>query len=239
MRIISLNIEERRRLGLVRPFFEQAQANVLCLQEIMEKDVPLFEQQLGMRAVFAPMKHLQHESGTADRKGVAIFTTGEILATEIIYYSAFLPGPELKIDPELIVANHCALLFMRTRIDDALYSVATTHFMWAPGGNVAPPQLDALERLMATLDRYPDVILTGDFNCPRGKTIFDTLADRYTDNIPASVQTTIDGNFHRAGSLDLVVDGLFTSDHYTVQEVVVHDGLSDHCAVSGIVTRNA
>lgn len=237
MKLVTVNIEERRHLSEIETFLNESQADVICLQEVMEQDAPVFATRLGMKYVFAPMKYLLQNKATADRKGIAILTRGSIVETDTIYYSSFLPGPEMKLDAKLIVASHCALLYLNTEIEGTHYSVATTHFMWAPGGDTAPAQFEALERLMVTLDRYPELILTGDFNCPRGKAIFDVLAERYQDNIPADVTTTIDGALHRSGDLQLVVDGLFTTQHYIASDVTIQTGVSDHCAIVGHIVK--
>lgn len=237
IKLISLNIEERRRLDLVRSFFGDSGAGIFCLQEVWEDDATILAHELGCQHVFAPMHDLLAKKGTANRKGIAIFTTGTITHSETIYYSAFLPGPKRTIDPELLVPDHCPLLSTEIAIDGATYSVANTHFMWSPNGEMVPPQYEALERLLVTLDRYPELILTGDFNCPRGFPVFDELAKRYTDNIPAAVTTTVDQELHRVKGLQLVIDGLFSSNHYRVSDVEVRSGVSDHCAIIGTVAK--
>lgn len=77
-----------------------------------------------------------------------------------------------------------------------------------------------------------DFVLVGDFNAPRGGPIFDRLAAVYTDWIPHEVRTTIDPVLHRAGDLQIVVDGLFSTSSYRASGVEVLCGVSDHCAIS-------
>jgi hypothetical protein len=81
------------------------------------------------------------------------------------------------------------------------------------------------------------LVLTGDFNTPRGYELFDALAAKYHDNIPTGTPTTIDGTLHKAGPIPFVVDGFFSSPSYTVSEVVLYDHESDHLAVTGTVAK--
>ena len=54
-----------------------------------------------------------------------------------------------------------------------------THFTWTPNAEVNEMQRQDLPTLFASLDRVPEFILCGDFNAPRGKEIFDTIATVY------------------------------------------------------------
>jgi hypothetical protein len=61
------------------------------------------------------------------------------------------------------------------------------------------------------------------------------LADKYSDQIPVDIKTTLDASIHRSGSKpdfpEFVVDGLFTAGKYKVSDVRVVSGVSDHCAL--------
>jgi endonuclease/exonuclease/phosphatase family metal-dependent hydrolase len=76
------------------------------------------------------------------------------------------------------------------------------------------------------------IILCGDFNAPRGREIFSRLAKRWHDNVPLHYVTSIDPKLHRAGPLQLMVDGVFSTTDYRVRNVVLHQGVSDHCAIT-------
>ena len=45
-------------------------------------------------------------------------------------------------------------------------------------------------------------------------------------------RTSLDPVLHRAGPLQLMVDGVFSTDDYSVSEVTLHQGVSDHCAIT-------
>mgnify|MGYP003739632349 CR=1 FL=1 len=112
-----------------------------------------------------------------------------------------------------------------------------THFTWSPNGEANDEQRLDLAEMLSQLENYDDFILCGDFNAPRGKEIFAQLASRYTDNLPPEVTTTIDGQFHYAGQLEIVVDGFFTTPRYQVESLQVRAGLSDHQGLLAQVSK--
>ena len=96
-----------------------------------------------------------------------------------------------------------------------------------------------LKVLFELLENIPEFILCGDFNAPRGTAIFDSIAEKYKDNIPQDISTTIDKNLHKAGDLQLVVDGLFTTPEYKVDSIKILDKLSDHCAILATIYNDS
>lgn len=72
-------------------------------------------------------------------------------------------------------------------------------------------------------------------NAPRGREIFEKFSEKFTDNVPEEVTTTLDQNIHRVKGLQLVVDGFFSSKNILVQDVKVCDGVSDHKTVLGSI----
>ncbi|MEA2056933.1 MAG: hypothetical protein U9O78_04515, partial [Patescibacteria group bacterium] len=126
--------------------------------------------------------------------------------------------------------NRC-LIHAAFDCQDKRFNVATTHFTWSANGKTSDLQKNDLKKLKQKLDKIDQFILCGDFNNPRGEYIYDSLASWYSDNIPQEVKTTIDPDLHRAGPLQLVVDGLFSTDSYQANSVKIVSGLSDHQAV--------
>ncbi len=75
------------------------------------------------------------------------------------------------------------------------------------------------------------------------------IAAKYKDNIPAEYVWSLDMGLHRAangglqegaaaqGLPGLMVDGLFSTPEYTISDVRMHDGISDHCAIVAQVTK--
>ena len=237
LKLISLNIEGKRHLDKVVPFLTEQKADVVCLQEVFEEDLPKLKDQFYSNHLFLPTWHTnQHfnleikEGYSPGEKlfGIAILSPlplTELLASHLDPKLPEIPknsGPGTW-NPGLIVAKAGDL------------TIATTHFTWTRFGQADERQQQHLQILLNLLDPYPELILTGDFNAPRGEEIHATLASRFVDHTP-DVDTTLDPKLHYAnrnepGKLKLVVDHLFTTSTITVEEITVKNGVSDHCAV--------
>ena len=57
------------------------------------------------------------------------------------------------------------------------------------------------------------------------------------DHLPATVTTTLDAKFHYAGALELVVDTIFATPEYSVDDVKVLEGISDHKGILATIAR--
>jgi len=248
MKLISLNIEGDSHLGLITPFLRAEMPDVICLQEIFELDMSVFEKALSMEGMFIPTviinRSLNPRLRPKGKWGISMFARKNTIKWRSNYYH--------KIDRNLIdglpiyttsygdVSNK-AVLIGECRYNGAEYKIITTHFTWSAEGQVTGSQKEHLKKLFAILDREKEFVLCGDFNSPRGKEIWDSIALRYTDNIPKSVQTTIDNSSHQYGrknrGIYLVVDGMFSTPSYKVSNVRIVQGVSDHCAIIGEVFR--
>lgn len=124
-----------------------------------------------------------------------------------------------------------ALLRADIVINGQVHKILTTHFTWTPAGSVTDEQRQNLQKMLDILSGLEPFVLTGDFNAPRGKEIFDKLAEAYTDWVPQHYTTSIDQNLHRAKGLQFMVDGLFTSPEYQAKNVRMIEGVSDHQAI--------
>ncbi len=234
LKLLSLNIEGDNHFDRIFPFLATEQPDVLCLQEVFEVDIPLFEEKTGMKATFLPQwvvnKDNPYRLNPKGKQGVALLTAfpqSPIAAT--YYFGDGVNLPEVsEVTPDQVQR---AVIVSDISKDGKTYRVATTHFTWSPGGSVTDIQRQHLQSLLSVIQPLGEIILCGDFNAPRGKEIFDTLATLYTDNIPSNIQTTMDQNLHRVPGLMFVVDVLFTSPTYQVQNAQVIDGVSDHCAI--------
>lgn len=233
LNIVSLNIEGRRNLELVTPFLIGSQADAVLLQEVYETDLNSLTRLLKMSFNFSPMSRRQleyHSEGPAYNWGVAILASKILVAEGIYYHGEPIQLPEFG--QGLTGSIEPVVAFSVVEKGGKRFSLATTHFPWAPNGQVSGEQRAELINLEAILRDIGDVVLTGDFNTPRGGKIFDRLSVLYQDQIPPEVKTTIDGSRHKAGYLQLVVDGLFTSPKYEARNVQLVDGVSDHWAVT-------
>jgi endonuclease/exonuclease/phosphatase family metal-dependent hydrolase len=237
MRLMSLNVERSGHLDRFVPFVRQFAPDVLCLQELVESDVEAIIAGTGFRSAhFAAMARYSGEPGEAPF-GVGIFAHAPFTATRTETYAGGGNGQSAldRRSPKTRFATTRYALASASLVFDGFEAeIATTHFPWTENGQATDFQFTALEQLIALVEGRR-IVLTGDFNAPRGGPVFDRLADVLTDNIPAAATTTLDPELHRAGPLELVVDGLFTSPDYRVEDVALHPGLSDHQAVTATI----
>jgi endonuclease/exonuclease/phosphatase family metal-dependent hydrolase len=239
IRLASINVERNLHYSQVFPFLDDFRPDVVCIQELFQSDIPMFERELGMRCIFAQMAEtlMVRDDISTPRVcfGVAIFTRLPILSSNTYYYvgeQGVLPTWYKDPSTGNIITNK-AVVSVTVSHMSVPYTFATTHFTWSRNGE----QRADLKRLFTKLDTIPDFVLAGDFNAPRGREIFSALAARYKDNIPAHYTTSIDSKLHRAKGLQFMVDGLFSTPEYKVSDVKLSEGVSDHMAVTALVSR--
>lgn len=242
LKYVSLNIEAHRHLEeRVLPFLKAEQPDFVSLQEVFAADMPLIEKELGMKGHFVPQAtvnevsiHIKHAMGDW---GVAQFTRLPIQAEGSFHYTGTPERLPIFFERNSPNSMNRVFLWYKVEFNGQSYTIGATHFTISPKGEWTQEQQDSLEKLLAGLQDFPELVLSGDFNAPRGGKIFTQLAEKYTDNIPPEVTTSIDGQFHKAGQLQLMVDGLFTTPGYVVTNVRVVGGVSDHKAVVAEITK--
>ncbi len=253
MKLISLNIEGDKHLSLSLPFFEREKPDVLCLQEVFDKDAEIIAHTLGMKHAFAPMTlrvtTLPEREGMLLPNGVAILSNSPLLGIKTNYYHEPIEGlPEFdRTSPETIHGTlKRALLSASIQTDIDYYTVATTHLTWTPVGLVTDEQEKSAEELFKLLNVFEDVILCGDFNMPRGvNTLYERFTERYVDTIPTSYASSLDPERHRASAnpedlariTRFMVDYIFITKEYRAKNVHLKSGVSDHMAVVADVER--
>lgn len=234
IKLIQLNVEGDKHLDKILPFLKQENPDVICLQEFSETAFNLFKTELSMDGILAPMSR---EEGIIF--GAGILTKLPIKVSDYQYY--YKPGEELlggkRHEDDL---EWLAFALVRADIlsGDDTFTVTTTHF---PKNHIGREVSDFQKKLQVDLTKMlnsmPEIIFTGDTNCPRGTEIFDNWATIYKDNIPKEVVTSLDKNLHRAGYLPYMVDALFTTPHYEVVNIKLVDGVSDHLAVVASIKK--
>jgi exonuclease III len=234
IKLIQLNVEGDKHLDKILPFLRQENPDVICLQEFSETAFNLFKKELSMEGVLAPMSR---EEGVIF--GASILTKLPIQTSDYQYYykpeEELLGGERYEGDLGWL---HCALVRADVVSGDDVFTVTTTHF---PKNHVGKEVSDFQRELQVSitkmLNSIPELIFTGDTNCPRGTEIFDNWATIYKDNIPKDAVTSLDKNLHRAGYLPYMVDALFTTPHYEVVDIKLVDGVSDHLAVVASIKK--
>ena len=241
--LATLNIEHGRHLPELFEFISKEQPDILCLQEVFALDVELIKNKLRYIGFFSPTTNFTESHGYAvDSRGI----WGQMIMLRLglvedninnmvqeHYYTGSRQDVSKFNNPESI--NH-VLQVVRVKKDGRPYTIGNTHFTWSAMGQASKLQRQHFQALQQFLDLYPEMLLCGDFNAPRGGEIFQLFTKYFTDNLPPDIQTTIDKNFHYSGrDLKLAVDNIFSTPNYQLSNVRVICGLSDHCAVIGLV----
>lgn len=235
LKIISLNIEGSKHLNIQEDFFSRQSPHVVCLQEIFEDTYIYLKDKFKLEGSFAPMwkrPSVQNTNSPFAVMGIAFLTNCEIKKIDTFYYNGsvdkinnFIPG---KTSQDLLSR---AVIVAAINYNGIKYTIGTTHFTWSENGLTSTQQQRDIDSLLKILGNYQEIVFCGDFNAPRGKDIFEKISVNYVDNIPKNYTTSIDGNLHYAGHLDLMVDGLFSTRGYEVSNVKLISGVSDHCAI--------
>jgi endonuclease/exonuclease/phosphatase family metal-dependent hydrolase len=239
--LANINIERSHHLASVMAFLSKTAPDVVCLQELIQEDIVGLCSRLGFaHHAYVPMA-LHPGDGRIRPYGVGILSRFPLLATETVDYAGGGSGSDLfdlsSAESKVRTSRYVVAIGTVT-VGNAVMTVGTTHFPWTPDGSASDHQRRACDRLLEVLGQR-SLILCGDFNAPRGREIFSQLASRWRDNVPPEYVTSIDPKLHRAGPLQLMVDGVFSTKDYRVRNVVLHQGVSDHCAITAdvIATR--
>ena len=243
LKLVSLNIEGHKRLGLVTRFLTRSASDVVLLQEVFKEDANFLANTLGMSHVFGPMSRrpLNYKEGESHEWGIAMLSKHPLRARISRYGGDPGEVPELEIGPrgEPLVTATRTLILGRVEKNNVPYDIATTHFTWTDNGLPTDQQREDARSLLRSLMYTPELVIAGDFNAPRGGEIYNIFIRHFIDRLPAHIKTTIDGKFHRAGFLQLVVDYLLTTPGYSAENVYVVNGVSDHWAVMAQIHKKS
>lgn len=240
IKLIDINIEGDKHLQKVLSFLKKERPDIVCLQEVFQDDIPLFEKELKMKRYFSGMMYVRNKTlfciSPRGLMGVLILT--KIVPTN--FGNAYYVGSINNI-PDFIDqyhnSNNRVIQWVEIIINQQKFTIANTHFTWSREGKTSSLQRKNLKKLFQILNQIEPCILCGDFNAPRGWEIYNSLIKRFKDNIPPEITTTIDADIHIAGDLQKVVDYIFSSPQYQVNDVKVIGGLSDHKAVMGMISN--
>jgi endonuclease/exonuclease/phosphatase family metal-dependent hydrolase len=237
--VASINIERSKHLARVAAFLRTYSPDVVCLQELVPDDIPVFRDDLGYEHhVCIPMARFP-EHGQLRLTGVGIFSRRPFEFTEDIAYAGGGSGSDVvdrTSDETRFQTARYTLAVVGIRSGGDTYTIATTHFPWTENARTSDFQRTACDALLRVLKDRP-LVLCGDFNAPRGGEIFSRLAAHWTDHIPPAYASSLDPVLHRAPHLRLMVDGVFSTSDYRVSEVALHQGVSDHCAATAVIGK--
>lgn len=251
MKIASINIERSKHLARVEAFLKTQQPHVLFLQELCERDIPFFEGLMGGKLAYAPMSRHPAESeddmqviGTAIVSAQPLqnvqrhYYTGNAETVPTIAFEGVVPGNGGRPQKKVVRGSlNCSLLAATV---EGL-RVSTTHLTVTINGESTPEQLADAENLLvharAEAAEHGGLFMCGDFNAPRGRATFGKIAAEFTDGVPAHYTSSVDGTLHRAGPIPYMVDGLFHTPSYKLENATLHTGVSDHCALTAILSH--
>ena len=233
MRLVSLNVERSAHLQRFVPFLAEIAPDVACLQELNAGDIDTIRTATGLEHChFIAMGRILPQD--EHPFGVGILSRHVLHDAGTIVYAGGGDG-EMVADRSSAESRVATLRYAVAHAHIAAggfeAKIATTHFPWTDGGRASDFQRQAVDRLIDAMGLDP-VIFCGDFNAPRGGPVFDRLAQHWSDRIPAVVTTSIDPLLHRAGALEFMVDGLFTTPDFAADDVQLHSGVSDHQAIT-------
>jgi len=242
--LISLNIERDKHLERIIPFLKKQRPDVVCLQEVYRKDFLRLKKLLKMNGRFVPMSMGRHATNERLKAfGVCILTKLSGRFAEKFYYgnphlplNVFRKPNEKTVDQKTIKK---VFLYGTLKKGKTHFTIGTTHFTWSADGKIDAHQRRDAVALLRIFRSIPDIVFCGDFNAPRGHETFELFSRKFTDHIPLRYKTSIDPRFHRAGKLQLMVDGLFSVPHYRAKNVRLVCGLSDHCAIIAKILRSS
>lgn len=241
MKLVSLNIEGQKHVKMVREFLQQEQADVVLMMEVFEDTLPKLTKGYPYVEFVPGYLADQDEEGlvVGGRKfGEVIMSKYPLSETKKTYLGPYSEDNLPKYGED----KHAAVL-VTTGVKKAgrEYQIGVVHGTWTEKGSVTERQRQEMGKMIDLL-RGQELVLAGDFNIPRGNKIYLELARHFQDNIPLRVETTIDPVLHYAnkkepGRLKLVVDYIWSTPKYEVNEVRVVSGVSDHCALVGMVRK--
>jgi endonuclease/exonuclease/phosphatase family metal-dependent hydrolase len=241
LKLLTLNIEGDRHIDRVRATLKSHLPDIACLQEVLEEDCSRLAAIGDYQVRFAIRTRMpsapDHGAKRLRNWGIAVLTRVPILGQTVTYYA---DDSRIREFQEPNDARR-ALVTTCLQHEGRQYRVATTHFTWSAHGEISDEQRTDFARLKQVLAAYPDYILCGDFNAPRGKEMFAKFVAELglTDHLPSTVTATIDERFHRAGALPYVVDTIFATATYDVRDVQLLEGISDHKGILATIEQLA
>ncbi len=243
VRLVSLNIEGDKHLPAVTAFLENFRPDLVCLQEVYRDNVDFI-----CRSVFGDVPHCHaffpmtlHATSQGQKKsGIAILSRGSFKSVSSHYYVGNAESLSLTDSRSVTtIRETVGRVLACANVESACgstFTICNTHFTWTPDGEADDYQREDVATLLRILGLIGKFVLCGDFNAPRGGEIFDLIASPYKDNVPPGYTTTIDNALHTSAPLSVVVDGMFTTDGYVVDDFRLWSGISDHCALTATVT---
>ncbi len=238
LKLISVNMEGEKHFPRILNLIATENPDVICLQECTEEFLRILQKQ-GFTTSFCVMRW-QIQNDVAYQEGNAIATKVPHTAISKHFYRPDHTLP-ITVPTPNDLKHHNIIIAQVPDSDGTLYTIATTHGIYTPNGLPDEHQREGIKKLLSLLLSEKPHILCGDFNIPRGfNSLHEEITKLYQDMIPAEYQSSLDRTWHVHGKNQnltepifdsYMVDYLFTKPEYTVTNVRLQFGVSDHAAV--------
>ncbi len=233
IRFLQLNIEGNKHVERISKFLQMHEFDVIMLEEapsdVVEQIARTFGYPYTVFTFFSHYDFIGQDAGVSILSKYPFVESGSvpIIDSDEAYEMMTKHKPGYKF----------ALTYALVDVPDMGHvRICATHLpVYYPGHETSEFQIKASHKLHEILESYNQFLLCGDFNAPRGYQVFDSFAVKYKDNIPKEILSTIDPTLHRVPDLQYVIDVAFITPRYHVRDVIIHEGLSDHKGVSGVL----
>ena len=234
-RFLQLNMEEDRHLQKILPLIQEHDFDVLLLQEITKSTFTRIKQDLGYP--YAEFGDMRPSLYSDDISGVSILSK---------HPGAFAIETFLDIanDNENHRGAYAYRLVSFTPSSCSDMTFLTTHLpVNYPAPVISELQRNAYKGLIELLEKKERFILTGDLNSPRSNentiynSLYDQLIEKFQDQLPKNVLTTIDSKLHSVKGLSYTVDAILTSGDIEVKNIGITENISDHMGIHGEVIK--
>ncbi len=241
IKLLNLNIHADFHLKNVTDLVDTYTPDVICFQEAEKPFVLELAKRIGYEYQFSLRTYNEprDDSQTPIEEGIMIAWHPSLTLTEVHVHEYNGKNAHYPENDSNDVRR--TLLVVTLRKGEDIFRIATTHFTWTPDGSASDEQRRDMHHMLNALNSYHDshgIIFCGDFNAPRGGEIFAMMSEKYTDNLPPHIVTTLDQRLHRAAPIFHAVDTIFSTKEYSVFNVEVIDGVSDHMALFALVSKS-
>lgn len=244
LKLISVNMEGERHFPRILSLINSENPDIICLQECPES-FQTYLHNLGYRSDFLAMMH-EIQNDVEYVEGIVFASKVPFATTHKYYYQPDYNLPTQPV-PTPQERRHHGYIFGTLEHQGDLYHIATTHIMVTPNGLPTEHQIQGVKKLLSLLQTEKAHIVCGDFNVPRGiNPLYDDFLKYYNDIIPQEYMSSLDQTFHRLGKNPnlnapifdtFMVDYLFSKPEYTVLDIRLQFGVSDHAAIIATITK--
>ena len=223
-----------------------ADADVLCLQEVMDFELPHLQDTYRF-VRFVPMT--QFENGTT--MGLVTCTNLAVNAWHEQYYmgdATELPRFDESTPERVNATKRRPLLTCDVLHGGKVYRVGNTHFLYTKDGTASAQHYRALASLIARANFAGEMVLCGAMVMPRDGLLYKDLiwSSGFEDWVPRSVTCTLDLKLHKlsarlkSGEVPLVVvDYIFGvgKKYRLLEEVRQFHSVADHTPLLATVFK--